>query len=159
MLGIELCCFLVVIDNVDGFDGSLKQIRIFYAVSFMSVPLLAYSGEVLGPAKAEGVTWIGFLLLALAVFDIWSAFSWRRRRLQKACQLLLSRPNDAGAVKSWRTASLGLLLGCESLALWGCLLRVWGGGTMLQAIPFYICALILLLVFVPRRPPGQAPRT
>jgi hypothetical protein len=147
----------MAIHSAKTFDSSLKQIRIFHVVSIVSIPLFAYSGEVLGPTKTNGVKIFGLLLLALAIFDIWSSFTWRRRRLQRACRALLLSPSDAGAVKRWHHASLLLLIGCESLALYGCLLRVWGGGTLTQAIPLYICALILLLVFVPRRLAGQAP--
>jgi hypothetical protein len=139
----------MTIQSAETIDGSLKKIRTFHVVSIASIPLLAYSGEVLSPAKTSGVTAVGLLLIALAIFDIWSAFSWRRRRLQKACQVVLMSPGDAGAVRRWHHANLILLIGCESLALYGCLLRVWGGGTLPQAVPFYICALILLLVYTP----------
>jgi hypothetical protein len=98
---------------------------------------------------------IGYFLLALAAYNIWSAFSWRRRQLQKATQFLLQRPNEAKAVKRWHSANLVLLLNIESLALFGCLLRAWGGGTLLQAVPFYSCSLIFMLVFTPRYPSGQ----
>jgi hypothetical protein len=147
----------MVIHSAEILDSSLRKIRIFHVVSITSIPLLAYSGEVLGPAKTNGVTTIGIFLVALAIFDIWSAFSWRRRRLQEACLVVLMSPGDAGAVKRWHHANLVLLIGCESLALYGCLLRVWGGGTLPRAVPFYICALILLLVYTPRRLAVQAP--
>jgi len=145
----------MAIHLAESFDNSLKQTWIFYVVSIVSIPLFAYSGEVLGSTKLNRITIIGFILIALGIFDVWSALSWRRRRLQKARQTLVMNPSDAGAVKRWYGASLALLRGCESLALYGCLLRVWGGGTLPQAIPFYICALILLLVFAPRRVNGQ----
>jgi hypothetical protein len=140
----------------EAFDNSLKKIRIFQAVAIASIPLSAYAGEVLGGEKTNGITTIGFFLLALVIYDIWSTFSWRRRRLQKAIQSVASNPNDAGAVKRWHHASIVLLFGCESIAISGCFLRVWGGGTLLQAVPLYACGLILLLVFTPRRLSDQA---
>lgn len=157
MPGIELCDIPMAVHTVVDFDSSLKKLRVFHAVALVSIFLLAYWGEVLGPAKTKGVTTIGYLLLALTVFNIWSAFSWRRRQLQKARQLFLSRPSDASAVKRWHFANLVLLLNCESIGLFGCLVRVWGGGTLPQAVPFYLCALILLLAFTPRHPSGQLP--
>ena len=147
----------MAIHIAETFDSSLMKIRIFHLVSIATIPLLAYSGEVLGPAKTNGIKTIGLFLIGLAIFDVWSEFSWRRRRLQKACQLLLMSPGDASAVKRWHHANLVLLLGCESLASYGCLLRVWGGGTLPQAVPFYICALILLLVYTPRHLTVQVP--
>ncbi len=145
----------MAIHSAKSFDNSLKQTWKVYVVSIVSIPLFVYSGEVLGSTKTNRITIIGFILIALGIFDVWSALSWRKRRMQKARQTLFLNPGNAGAVMQWYRASLALLIGCESLALYGCLLRVWGGGTLLQAIPFYICALILLLVFAPRRVNGQ----
>lgn len=138
-------------------DSSLKKIRTLQAVEIVCIPLLAYAGNVLGGEKTNGVTTIGFFLLALAIFDIWSTFSWRRRRLQKAIHAVASAPGDAVAVKRWHQASLVLLVSYESIAMYGCLLRIWGGGTFRQALPFYACALVLLLVFTPRRFSNQTP--
>jgi hypothetical protein len=147
----------MAIRPVDDFGSSLKKLRIFQAVAFVSIFLLAYSGEVLGPAKTKGVSTIGYLLLILTAFNIWSAFSWHRRQFEKARQLLMSRPRDANAIKRWHFVNLVLLADCESIGLFGCLMRVWGGGTLPKAVPFYICALILLLAFTPRQLPGQLP--
>jgi hypothetical protein len=132
-------------------DYALKKVRTFQAVAIISTPLLAYAGDALSGEKTSGITRIGFLLLALAIFDIWSTFSWRRRRLQKAIHAVDLSPGDARSIKRWHQANLILLIGCESIALYGSLLQIWGGGTFRQALPFYICSLILLLVFTPRR--------
>jgi hypothetical protein len=140
---------------VDALDNSLKQLRIIQAVNLATIPLLAYAGEVLGPPKTQGLTTVGYFLLALAAYNIWSAFSWCRRKVQKTRQSLLLSPNDAKAVKRWHGANLVFLSNIESFALIGCLLRAWGGGTLLQAVPFYSCSLIFMLVFTPRYPSGQ----
>jgi hypothetical protein len=91
---------------IHALHDSLKHLRILQAVYLVTIPLFVYSGEVLGATKTKGLTMIGYFLLALAAFDIWSALSWCRRRLLKACQFLLLRPNDAEAVKQWHSASL-----------------------------------------------------
>jgi hypothetical protein len=147
----------MAIRPVDNFSSSLKKLRTLQAVELVSLFLLAYSGEVLGPPQTKGITTIGYLLLALTAFNIWLVFSWRRRQFQEARQLLLSRPSDGNAIKRWHFVNLVLLADCESIGLFGCLIRVWGGGTLPQAVPFYICALILLLAFTPRHLPVQLP--
>jgi hypothetical protein len=145
----------MAIKIVDALDNSLKQLRIVQVLNLASIPLLVYAGEVLGPTKTQGLTMIGYFLLALAAYNIWSAFSWRQRKLRKASQFLLLHSNDGKAVKRWHSANLVLLLNIESFALFGCLLQAWGGGTLLQAVPFYTCALIFILVFTPRYPSGR----
>jgi hypothetical protein len=147
----------MAIRTVDDIGSSLKKLRTLQVVELVSIFLLAYSAEILGPAKTKGITTIGYLLLALTAFNIWSVFSWHRRQFQRARQLLLSRPSDANAIKRWHFVNLVLLTNCESIGLLGCLMRVWGGGTLSQAVPFYICALILLLAFTPRQLQGQLP--
>jgi hypothetical protein len=144
----------MAIQIADTFESSLRQTRILLAACLVSIPLMAYAGEVLGPATTTGVTTIGYLLVAVAILNIWSAFSWRRRRLQDASQILMSRPNDASAIKRWHATTVVLLSECESLAVWGVLMRVWGGGALQQAVPFYACAIILLLMFTPRLSPS-----
>jgi hypothetical protein len=135
-------------------DSSLKKTRTLHAVLVFTIPLFVYAGEVIGPVKTKYVKEIGMVLVALAVFDIWSLLSWRRRRLQKAREALRSRPDDTKAIIHWRAVNAASLTACEALAFYGCVLRVLGS-TFLQAAPFYASALLLLLAFTPQRPPDH----
>ncbi len=141
----------MAIHAVNDLDSSLKLTRRLYAVLLLTIPLFIYSGEVLGPAKTKDVRKIGLLLIALAIANIWSVLSMHRGMVQKARETLRSRPDDTKAIIQWRAGNIASLAACEPLALYGWVLRVWGG-TLLQAAPFYACALLLLLAFRPRRP-------
>lgn len=117
----------------------------------LMIPLFVYAGEVIGPVKTKYVKEIGIVLVALAVFDIWSLLSWWRRRLQEAREGLRSHPDDTKAILRWAAVNSASLTACEALALYGCVLRVLGWA-FLQVAPFYASALLLLLTFTPQRP-------
>ena len=132
-------------------DSSLKMTRTLHAVLLLTIPLLAYAGEVLAPAKTKDVKKMGLILIALAALNIWTALSTSRRSVQQEHEALRVRPEDTKAIIRWRAATIASLVVCEPLALYGCVLRVWGG-TFLEAVPFYACGLLLLFAFTPRRP-------
>lgn len=135
-------------------DSSLKKARTLQAVLLLTIPLFVYAGEVMGRVKTKYVKEIGIVLVALAVFEIWSLSSWRRRRLRAALEALRSRPDDTKALIDWYGVNVASLAACEALAFYGWVLRVLGS-TFLQAAPFYASALVLLLAFTPQRPPDH----
>lgn len=128
----------------------LKKLRLLQACLLATIPLYVYAGEVLGPAKPKDVKPIGLFLVLLAALNIWSVLSGGRRAVAKASNVLRSCGDDALAMRRWFGANVVSLTSSEPLALYGWILRIFGG-TLLQSVPFYACALLLLLISTLRR--------
>jgi hypothetical protein len=131
------------------FDSALKNMRILYLALLLEIPIFVYAGEVTGPAKPKNVTKAGLLLVALAVLNAWSVLS-SRRAVREASDTLWSHLDDVNAIRRWRVANTVSLCASLPLALYGWIFRVVGA-TLLQAAPFYVCGLLLLLISTPRR--------
>jgi len=138
----------------ENLSSSLKMARTLHVVLLLTIPLLAYAGEVLRPAKTKDIKKMGLILIALAALNIWTALSTSWRRVKDEHEALRVRPEDTKAIIRWRAATIVSLVVCEPLALYGWALRIWGG-TFLEAAPFYACGLLLLFAFTPRRPSGH----
>jgi hypothetical protein len=131
-------------------DRPLKKLRVVHAALLVTIPLYVYAGEVLGPAKPKDIKRIGLFLVLLAALNIWYVLSGGRRAVAKAKEVLRSRGDDALPMRRWYGANVLSLTSSEPLALYGLILRIFGG-TLLEAVPFYACALLLLLISTPRR--------
>lgn len=78
-------------------------------------------------------------------------FFFRRRILKPAERVLSTQPDDVAALKRWCAAYVGIYALFHSVFMWGLLLRFLRF-SLLQVLPFYIAAFLLLLYFAPRRP-------
>jgi hypothetical protein len=131
-------------------DSSFKKLRLLYACLLITIPLYVYAGEYLAPARPGDNRIISLSLVPLAVFNTWYVLSSCRRAVAKASDFMRSHDDDPFAMRRWFSANVVSLTSSEPLALYGWILRVFGG-TLLQAVPFYACALLLLLISTPRR--------
>lgn len=127
----------------------LTNLRIVHVCQLVTLPLLVYGGEVLRTAKPRDVKWIGLFLVLLAVFNMRYVLTRCRPAVAKASDSL-RRADDAHAMSRWYGANVMSLTSSEPLALYGVILRVFGG-SVLQTVPFYACGLVLLLISTPRR--------
>jgi hypothetical protein len=130
-------------------DNPLKKLRLVQALLLLTIPFCVYGGEALGPAKPKDIKAIGLFLAVLAALNIWSVLSRARRAVAKASDILRSRGDDALATRRWYGANVVSLTSSEAPALYGLILRIFGG-TLLETVPFYVCALVLLLISTPR---------
>ncbi|HVO62835.1 MAG TPA: hypothetical protein VMT53_18010 [Terriglobales bacterium] len=78
-------------------------------------------------------------------------FVFRRMMVDKAAAALGSQPQDSSALARWRGGTIVTLVLCESVALFGFVLRMLGF-SLSQAGTFYLAALVLMVFFLPRRP-------
>src|SRR5689334_18202956 len=108
-------------------DDRLKKLRRLYVALLVTIPLYVYAGEVLGPAKPKDIRRIGLFLVLLAALNIWSVLSGSRHAVAKASEVLRSRGDDALAMRRWYGASVVSLTSSEPLALYGLILRIFGG--------------------------------
>jgi hypothetical protein len=71
--------------------------------------------------------------------------------LKPSEKVLSVTPDDVAALKTWRTAYIVIYALCESVALYGVVLR-FVKFSLPQVAAFYIAGFVLLLYFSPRRP-------
>ena len=102
--------------------------------------------------KSPKDVWTFLLVFGLLSFsDISGAFSIRMRYLGTTEETLSSNPEDQVALSRWRSGQIISLVMCQTIALFGLILRLLGG-TSLQTIPFYLISTSMMLVWWPRRP-------
>jgi F0F1-type ATP synthase membrane subunit c/vacuolar-type H+-ATPase subunit K len=78
------------------------------------------------------------------VFAVWRLFVLRSEAI------LADHPEDATALKRWRTGYIFTYALCETVALFGFVLRFMGF-TLSEVAPFYVVGFALILLFSPRR--------
>ena len=83
----------------------------------------------------------------MSVVTVLIAFAFRRRLLPSAVEAL--QRGDANGVRRWRTANILSMVLAETIGMFGLVLRIMGGSRRV-AWPFFIGAIILLLVWTPR---------
>ncbi len=130
-------------------DSALRPMRIIHGVLLVSVLLYAALGEKIGPADAKDLKILPQLFALPAVVNVLIAFFAQYRVVRPAGDALRLRPDDAESLGRWRAGNLISLVLCESVALFGFVLRLLGG-TVLVSAPFYSVAILLMLVWRPR---------
>ena len=130
-------------------DAQLRFMRILHAVLPISILFYAAFGEKLGPAEPKDLKILPPLFAAPAVVNVLIALFFRARMVQPAEEALRLRADDALALGRWRAGNIVVLVMCESVALFGFVLRMLGG-TLLISAPFYVVAILLMLLWTPR---------
>jgi F0F1-type ATP synthase membrane subunit c/vacuolar-type H+-ATPase subunit K len=92
-----------------------------------------------------------YVLVLTAVVSLFIATVLRRKLSGNAEEILRNQPGDAAALTRWRMGHLLFLAICEAVALYGFVLRILRFSRM-QALPFYLAALVAMVLFGPRRP-------
>jgi hypothetical protein len=64
---------------------------------------------------------------------------------------LAEKPEDSLTLNHWKTGYIATYALCETLALFGLILRFMGFGFQ-QSVPFYVSGFVLLFFFGPREP-------
>jgi hypothetical protein len=132
-------------------ESSLKFVRVVRLVLLASIVLFAVFVEWIHPDPRPR-TWTYFYVISgLAVWSVEGMFFFRRRMLKPAERVLSTQPDDVAALKRWRAAYVGIYALFHSVFMWGLLLRFLRF-SLLQVLPFYVAAFLLLLYFAPRRP-------
>ena len=116
-----------------------------------SIFLYAAIAEFAHPAPGPR-TWAYFYVATgLALWATEGIFYFRRRKLRASEEVLSTKSEDVAALRNWRTAYVVIYALCDSVALWGVVLRFMRFG-LLQVLPFYAAGFFLMLYFAPRRP-------
>jgi hypothetical protein len=129
---------------------AIKVLRTVHAVLIMSIILYAFVAEkVMQRSTSAPARSLVTGMTILAIIMIVVALSVRRRMVSPAKEKLEVEAGDVSALNRWRTGSLISLVFVESVALYGFVLRVMGG-TRSQALPFYLVAILIMLLWTPR---------
>jgi|GraSoiStandDraft_30_1057271.scaffolds.fasta_scaffold25216_2 F0F1-type ATP synthase membrane subunit c/vacuolar-type H+-ATPase subunit K len=137
-------------------ESSVRLLRILHAAMLFSIVMYAVVGELAGPRQPHPMN-PGFVLgLAMvSACTVLVVFLVRRTMVLRAAGVLAQQPSDAAALTRWRTGHIVTYALCESIAVYGLVLRMLGQ-TLGQIAPFYLAPFLLILYFVPR-PPASDP--
>lgn len=131
--------------------AALKTLRVVQWAMLSTVVLYAIVGQVVGPAPRGIDATLSYLFATLSVAIVGAIFVVRRTLVLHAGESLASRPDDRLSLSHWRTGYIATYVLCESLALFGLILR-FRGSPVAASVPYYVGGFILLLFFWPRRP-------
>jgi low temperature requirement protein LtrA len=132
-------------------ESSLKLLRIVHLALLATIVFYAVIAELAHPAPRATTKAFFYIITGVALFAIEGIFFFRRRKLKPSEKVLSVTPDDVAALKTWRTAYIVIYALCESVALYGVVLR-FVKFSLPQVAAFYIAGFVLLLYFSPRRP-------
>jgi LPXTG-motif cell wall-anchored protein len=132
-------------------ESSLKLLRIVQLALLAAIVLYAVIAEWVHPAPGTTTKAFFYVMTGLALLAVEGIFFFRRRKLKPSEEVLSVTPEDLFALKAWRTAYLVIYALCESVALYGVVLR-FARFSFSQVAAFYLAGFLLLLYFAPRRP-------
>jgi hypothetical protein len=116
-----------------------------------SIVLYGIAGQVVGPAASGVDATLSYLFATLSVAIVGAIFVVRRTLVLRAGETLATRPEDSLSLNHWRTGYIATYVLCESLALFGLILR-FRGSPVEASVPYYLGGFVLLLFFWPRQP-------
>jgi len=131
--------------------GALKVLRAVQWAMLVSVVLYAIVGQVAGPTPRGIDPTLSYLFATLSVAIVGAILVVRRTLVLRAGESLVSRPDDSLSLSHWRTGYIATYVLCESLAVFGLILRL-RASPVVASVPYYLGGFILLLFFWPRRP-------
>ncbi len=130
----------------------LQTVRIALLVS---IALYVFIGERLSPNGAGAPDRnLYFATTLVAITTLGMIFAVRRLFVLRSEAALADQPEDIAALNRWRTGYIFTYALCETVALFGFVLR-FVGFTLSQVAPFYLVGFALMLAFGPRRPASR----
>lgn len=129
--------------------GQLRTVRIVHRTLIAAVVLYIVLAEMLAKPIASVPPLLAESFGILAILLIIVAFSFRRKWLPQANEIMKRDPQDAQALGRWRKAQILTMVLMVSVALFGFSLRFMGG-SFWAALPFFTASLALLLLWRPR---------
>jgi len=133
-------------------DASLKHLRIVHLALLVSLAMYAWMGEwvrkepkTFDPTFFKTMVILAFVSTAIVLFI-------RIRVLSAAEERLQPESADVAALQRWRVFHILSFALCESIGLYGIVVRLVAGASFSQAVGFYAGAIGLMLLSTPRRP-------
>jgi len=113
-------------------------------VFLVLVVLFAAMGEFVNPAGRKIDTVMLAAIAVTAAIDLAIAFFLRRKFSADAREVLRTDPENVSALQRWYLGQLTAMVLFVSVGLFGLALRFMGA-SLVQASPFYLASLVLLL--------------
>jgi hypothetical protein len=132
-------------------SAALKSLRIVQFAMMGSIVAYAIAGEIVGSAHRPANPALDYAFTTMSVLIVGVIFVVRRTLVLPSADNLAAHPDDALALNHWKSGYLATYVLCETLAVFGLVLR-FSGGNMQQSLPFYVGGFVLLLFFAPRPP-------
>ncbi len=129
----------------------LRTLRAVQWAMLVSILLYAVLGQLLGPRVRAVDPGLSYIFSTLAVGVVGAIFVVRRTLVLRAAESLAAHPEDSLSLNHWRTGYVVTYALCETLALFGLVLRFLGCETQ-QSLLFYAGGFVLLFFFRPREP-------
>ena len=124
--------------------AQVRTLRIIHLVFLVVVVFFAAVGEVLAPAGRKiDMVMLGAIAVTAAM-DVAIALFLRRKFTADAREMLRTDPENPAAFPRWYVGQLTAMVLFVSVGLFGLALRFLGA-SLVEAAPFYLVALILLL--------------
>ena len=130
---------------------ALKTLRAVQWAMRASIVFYGIVGQVVGPAARGVDATLSYLFATLSVAIVGAIFVVRRTLVLRAGESLATRPDDSLSLNHWRTGYIATYVLCESLALFGLILR-FRGSPVEASVYYYLGGFVLLLFFRPRQP-------
>jgi uncharacterized membrane protein len=136
----------------DTADAALRSVRVVHCALLISMILFASIAEIQAPHELQNLDKLFPLALgmcSLAIIGL--ALFFRTKKLQPAVETLQSKPDDAMALRQWRTGSILTATLLEAVVLYGFVLR-YLGAPMKVSLTFYVVGIALMVLWWPQRP-------
>ena len=137
-----------------GVSNALKLLRTLQLTLLGSIVLYAIVGEVVGPLRGSANPTLSYVLTTVGVAVVGMILVVRRTLVLRSATALAERPEDSLTLNHWKTGYIATYALCETLALFGLILRFMGFGFQ-QSVPFYAGGFVLLFFFGPKAPSQQ----
>ena len=131
--------------------NALKLLRTLQRTLLGSVVLYAIVGEVVGPLERSANPTLSYVLTTVGVAVVGMILVVRRTLVLRSATTLAEKPEDGVSLNHWKTGYIATYALCETLALFGLILRFMGFGFQ-HSVPFYVGGFVLLFFFAPRPP-------
>jgi F0F1-type ATP synthase membrane subunit c/vacuolar-type H+-ATPase subunit K len=129
---------------------TLKVVRIIHAVLLLVAVFNIWVAA--GHAHLEGQNVPAIVPLSIglvALSSVGIAVFFRARNVQPAAETLRNHPDDPSAVRRWRAGVIMSLAFCESIVIFGLVLRFIGVSWNVAGI-FYAVGTLLMLAWTPK---------
>jgi hypothetical protein len=132
-------------------EPARKLLQAVRVALLVSIALYVFIGERMGESTAAVPDRnFYFAITLVAITTVGMTFAVRRLFVLRSEVMLAEHPEDPAALKRWRTGYIITYTLCETVALFGFVLR-FVGFTLSEVTPFYLVGFVLMLLFAPRR--------
>jgi len=131
--------------------SKLGTLRLIHAAFVVTIPLVAWVAQNSCPSASNDRTLWHWVITGLALYSALVGFSFRRKLMRRSEDAPRNDASNPKAVRQWRAAHFVGWAAAEAIAFYGVVLQMVLGGSIWEASFFYAVALLLLLLWTPRR--------